>query len=62
MVEQFLSPAEVHELNSAFDAMWDTRGDCHQTPAYDEFGGMLTWPKPHCLPFRELLAHRKIVP
>ena len=29
---------------------------------YDEFGGMLTWPKPHCLPFRELLAHRKIVP
>eukprot|EP01052_Picozoa_sp_SAG31_P080072 SAG31_NODE_39818_length_285_cov_0.838710_1_plen_62_part_01 len=23
---------------------------------------MLTWPKPHCLPFRDLLAHPKIIP
>ena len=30
--------AQVAGLNGAFDAMWDTRGDCHQTPAYDEFG------------------------
>ena len=57
----FLTPAEVGQLNAAFDANWDKRGDCHQTPAYDEFGGMLTWEQPHCQPFRDLLAHPKLI-
>ena len=61
-VENFLTPTEVLAINDAFDANWDKRGDCHQTPAYDEFGGMLTWEQPHCQPFRDLLAHPKLIP
>jgi hypothetical protein len=62
VVPQMLTRTETARLNGAFDAMWDARGDCHQTPAYDEFTGMLTWPHPHCEPFRELLAHPKLIP
>eukprot|EP01051_Picozoa_sp_SAG22_P019030 SAG22_NODE_3385_length_1742_cov_1.671942_3_plen_183_part_00 len=57
----FLRRDEVAALNAAFDANWELRADCHQTVAYDEFGGMLEWEKPHCLPFRELLAHPKLI-
>ena len=58
----FLTTGELASLNEAFDANWEKRTDCHQTPAYDEFGGMLTWEQPHCQPFRDLLAHPKLVP
>ena len=61
-IEGFLSQPEVAALNESFDANWEKRGDCHQTPAYDEFGGMLTWEQPYCQPFRDLLAHPKLVP
>ena len=27
-----------------------------------DLGEMLTWPQPYCQPFRDLLAHRRIVP
>eukprot|EP00439_Symbiodinium_sp_Y106_P059986 s2602_g8.t2 len=27
-----------------------------------DLGGMLGWPKPHCQPFREVLAHPKLLP
>jgi len=60
-IPAFLSEGEVAALNASFDANWERRGDCHQTPAYDEFGGMLTWEQPHCQPFRDLLAHPKLV-
>ena len=60
-IPAFLSEGEVAALNASFDANWEKRGDCHQTPAYDEFGGMLTWEQPHCQPFRDLLAHPKLV-
>ena len=61
-IPDFLSPAEVQRLNAAFDANWERRTDCHQTPSYDEFNGMCEWPHPHCLPFRELIAHPKLFP
>ncbi len=30
--------------------------------AVDQFHGMLGWPLPHSQPFRDLLAHPKLVP
>lgn len=60
-IPSFLSEGEVAALNASFEANWGKRGDCHQTPAYDEFGGMLTWEQPYCQPFRDLLAHPKLV-
>lgn len=62
VVEGFLSPQEVDALNNSFDANWGLRHDCHQTPAYDEFTGMLQWPQPSCQPFRDMLAHPKLIP
>ena len=71
-VPDFLTPAEVDALNAAFDANEDKRGEDgnHNTGGSDAldgrrrgmFAGMLEWEKPHCLPFRALLAHKKIIP
>lgn len=67
----FLSESEVKTLNDAFDANWDKRGE---DPARDPSGnmaaplkrgiftGMLTWEKPWCQPFRDLLAHPPLLP
>ena len=71
-VPSFLIPAEVDALNAAFDANEDKRGQDgnHNTGGSDAlegrrrgmFTGMLEWEKPHCLPFRALLAHKKLIP
>jgi ectoine hydroxylase-related dioxygenase (phytanoyl-CoA dioxygenase family) len=69
-----LSAEEVQALNNAVDASWDSAytdsvGDSHpcriaghQSRAFNEMRGMLEWDHPHCQPFRELLAHPKIIP
>ena len=71
-VPDFLAPAEIDALNAAFDANEDKRGEDgnHNTGGSDAldgrrrgmFAGMLEWEKPHCLPFRALLAHKKLIP
>ena len=71
-VPEFLSLPEVQALNDAFDANEDKRGeDGNQNIGASKtlggrprgmFTGMLEWEKPHCLPFRDLLAHRKLIP
>ena len=71
-VPEFLSLPEVQALNDAFDANEDKRGeDGNQNIGASKtlggrprgmFTGMLEWENPHCLPFRDLLAHRKLIP
>ncbi len=70
-VEGMLSPEEVHALNEALEANRNKgRDDPNRSApgplAGDHvrglYEGMLTWEKPWCLPFRDLLAHRKIIP
>ena len=71
VVREFLSNEEVVALNNAFDANWDKRyedpnrdpsGNMAALKTRDIFTGMLTWNQPHCQPFRDLLAHRKLIP
>ena len=66
VVEDFLTREEVEALNASFDANWDRRingADNAQGKrrGFDQFHGMLSWPLPHSQPFRDLLAHRKLV-
>ena len=71
VVRDFLSQREVKTLNDAFDANWDQRredpiGDPSGNMAGRDkrglFTDMLTWEQPHCRPFRDLLAHPKLLP
>jgi hypothetical protein len=65
VVPDFLTPAEVGALNGAFDANWHMRrqgSDEARSMGYDQFYGMMQWKEPHCTPFRELLAHVKVIP
>ncbi len=73
VVKDFLSATEVSALNEAIDVNRDKRtahhkSDLEGTPLDGEFGpfwhynGMLTWPEPWCEPFRDLLAHPKVIP
>lgn len=73
VVKGFLSREEVKSLNDALDANEDRRGEFgppHQTAEglkgkwdiFRLYSGLLTWPKPWCQPFRELLAHPKLIP
>ena len=76
VIRGVLSPAEVAAANAAIDAQSENmvRRDAPALrnaqkdspldasgPRMD-MGGMLAWPKPHCNPFRRLLAHPKLVP
>lgn len=72
-VPDFLTREEVAALNAATDAMRHTIGEDGNSNTGDSttlkgthkrgmFSGMLTWPKPHCQPFRDLLAHKKAIP
>ena len=71
-IPDFLTTEEVQALNAAFDANDDQRGEDgnHNTGDSDAlhgkrrgiFHGMLAWPQPHSLPFRALLAHKKLIP
>ena len=71
LVKNFLPPAELQALNAAFDANWDKMVDDANSHAAGNltgsrkrgsFHGMLTWEQPHSQPFRDLLAHRKLLP
>ena len=70
-IPNFLTTDEVNALNASFDANWDKRyDDPNHAPKGKTFGpvrrgiftGMLEWDKPHSLPFRDLLAHKKLIP
>ena len=66
MVEEFLTDNEVSALNGAFDANWHRRvkGPANskgKRRGFDQFHGMLSWPLPYSQPFRDLLAHPKLV-
>jgi ectoine hydroxylase-related dioxygenase (phytanoyl-CoA dioxygenase family) len=72
VVRDFLTPAEVDALNAAFDAnrhrmTEDRNSNTGGSPTLagrkrGYFDGMLTWEQPWCQPFRDLLAHPKIIP
>ena len=70
-VENFLTAEEVSALNEAVDANLSRRtDDLNSAPdgnmagdrKRDFFSGMLTWEQPWCQPFRDLLAHIKVIP
>ena len=78
VVRDFLSAAEVKNLNDALDANPHKRGEYGkpnvlsgkwqgkplegQFSPFRHYSGMLTWEPPWCQPFRDLLAHRKLIP
>jgi hypothetical protein len=77
VIPRAMSPDAVAAANAAIDAMWEgeyvdgggaTR-PCRQGGVsgpeeryYSSLHGALEWPKPHCLPFRELLATPAVIP
>lgn len=66
VVEEFLTTEEVSALNASFDANWNRRvkGAANargKRRGFDQFHGMLSWPPSHSQPFRDLLAHPKLV-
>ena len=65
VVDDFLTSAEVDALNASFDANWERRdlgaGNAKRH-AIDQFRGMLEWPTKDAQPFRDIIAHRKLVP
>lgn len=75
VVEDALTPEEVRACNEAIEHSRDririrpeeqslSGGSTALKGRHGrgDLGGMLTWPKPWCQPFRDLLAHPKIVP
>ena len=74
VVRNLLSAGEVRALNEALDANPDRTsehgpgGALDGTPLagpetqYVHYEGMLTWDRPWCQPFRDLLAHPKLIP
>ena len=65
VVENVLSSEEVAALNASLDANWDRRSrgfESAKRKAYDQMHGMLEWPTADAQPFRDLLAHAKVVP
>lgn len=75
VVENALSPEELKTLNEAIDANQDririrsaeqslSRGSAALAGKHGrgDLGGMLTWPKPWCEPFRALIDHPSITP
>ena len=73
LIEGALSPAEVGAANAAIDHYSDqisirpndlanSSETLRGTTGRGDLGGMLTWEKPHCDVFREMIAHPKIAP
>ncbi|MBT3271374.1 hypothetical protein HN371_29820 [Candidatus Poribacteria bacterium] len=75
VIEGLLTPDEVAAANAAIETRIDTmrirpreqalNGDSSALEGEHgrgELGGMLHWPEPDCLPFREIMAHPKLVP
>ena len=72
-IEGALSPREVAAANAAIDHYADQIGIrandlAHEsetlkgTQGRGDLGGMLTWDKPHCDPFRAMIAHARFKP
>ena len=69
-VENFLTPEEIQGLNEAVDANHDKYTEDSKMYGLGMDGtynrrsmmGMLTWEQPWCQPFRDLIAHRKLIP
>tara|TARA_B110000438_G_scaffold288711_1_gene322484 strand:- start:1763 stop:2629 length:867 start_codon:yes stop_codon:yes gene_type:complete len=71
VVKNFLDTDEIQAFNEAIEANQDKRGEHASglespelagTHKRGHYAGMLTWDKPWCQPFRDILAHRKLVP
>jgi ectoine hydroxylase-related dioxygenase (phytanoyl-CoA dioxygenase family) len=75
VVKDVLTPEEVATCNEALDRQADrikersednslSRGSTALAgqQGRGDIGGMLTWPEPDCVPFRNLLAHQRVVP
>ena len=78
LIRNFLSTTEVKALNESLDANLDKRGEYGEPNAisgqwqgrplegrfspFRHYSGMLTWELPWCQPFRNLLAHPKLIP
>ena len=71
VVKNALAPEQVAALNEALDANHDKREEDVVTAASEAlkgkryrglYEGMLTWDRPWCLPFREVLANPRIIP
>ena len=78
LIRGFLSIDEVKVLNDSLDANLDKRGEYGepnllsgqwqgrplegQFAPFRHYSGMLTWQPPWCQPFRDLLAHPKLIP
>src|SRR5258708_8860675 len=73
VVRGFLTKGEVNALNAASDANIEKKGEDGNvftgnsktlvgTHKRGFFSGMLTWTKPWCNPYREIIAHPKVIP
>lgn len=75
VVEDMLTPEEIKACNEAIDnnpdqqnirsaekSLSGTSTTLKGKHGRTDLGGMLTWPKPWCQPFRDLLAHPKLIP
>ena len=71
VIKNFLDADEIQAFNEAIEANQDKRGEHASglespelagTHKRGHYAGMLTWDKPWCQPFRDILAHRKLVP
>lgn len=73
VVKDVLTPEEVDDLNAAVDANLDKQVDDDNSAVGDSktlagthkrgmFTGMLSWPKPWCQPFRDIIVHKKAIP
>lgn len=73
VLEQALSPAEVRAANAAIEHHADRiqirpndlaneSRTLQGTTGRGDLGGALTWDKPHCDPFREMMVHPRFTP
>ncbi len=72
VVRDFLTPEEVAALNESVDANIDVMGEDGNSHTGESttlvgkkrgmFTGMLSWPKPWCNPFRDIVVHPKLLP
>jgi ectoine hydroxylase-related dioxygenase (phytanoyl-CoA dioxygenase family) len=73
VVRNFLTKEEVDALNAAIDANMDRKTEDGNsftgnsttlvgTHKRGFFSGMMTWPKPWCQPYRDIIAHPKAIP
>ena len=73
IVREFLTPEEIHTFEEALAANPEKRSKFGppgppDKPFSGRFGSysfwidMITWEQPWCQPFRDLIAHRKLIP